>query len=155
MSRAPKPCGTEAAYRRHLRAGEEPCQECKRAAAHARDARRDKTKAQSRANTTMQSLLSEVFTQRRRPGDVPTLDVRAEQFSMYSLLWKALEQAAPRECAAIIKEMRGLLQDLTAGSGDEDEMSLEDEVEEARRERERRAAERAGAPASQDRASTS
>jgi hypothetical protein len=31
VARELKPCGTPAAYRRHLRRGETPCQECKRA----------------------------------------------------------------------------------------------------------------------------
>jgi hypothetical protein len=31
-----KPCGTDAAYKRHLRRGEQPCRECKAAAARRR-----------------------------------------------------------------------------------------------------------------------
>jgi hypothetical protein len=30
-----KPCGTEAAYRRHLRRGEQPCEACRAATAYA------------------------------------------------------------------------------------------------------------------------
>ena len=51
------PCGTEAAYRRHRRAGETPCQDCKRAAAAARARRRGK--ADEQPPETMGSLAGE------------------------------------------------------------------------------------------------
>lgn len=35
-----KPCGTTAAYRRHLRAGEKPCDACRKAAYRAETSRR-------------------------------------------------------------------------------------------------------------------
>jgi hypothetical protein len=40
---ASQPCGTRAAYRRHLRAGEVPCQPCKDANADYQRARRPAT----------------------------------------------------------------------------------------------------------------
>lgn len=130
MARKLKPCGTEAAYRRHLDHDEEPCQDCKRAAAEARDSRRDKKKAASRQNATMHDLAAPLFAQRRAPVDVPNLDPREEQFRMYSLLWTAVEQAAPRECAAIVKELRGLLADMT--DAQPHGPSLADQLEEAK-----------------------
>ena len=44
MSREVKPCGTTAAYQRHLRSGEEPCRECREAARRAdRGRKRNRT----------------------------------------------------------------------------------------------------------------
>jgi hypothetical protein len=38
-----KPCGTEAAYKRHWRRGEVPCEPCRRAAVRADAARKART----------------------------------------------------------------------------------------------------------------
>lgn len=45
MARVLKPCGTEAAYRRHLKNNEPPCDACRKAAREARVAQRNKSKA--------------------------------------------------------------------------------------------------------------
>ena len=47
MSRELQPCGTRAAYKRHLRRGEEPCRECREAARRA-DRGRKRNRAQPR-----------------------------------------------------------------------------------------------------------
>ena len=46
MARELKPCGTWAAYKRHLRAGETPCEPCRQAA---RDQKNDRNEARRRA----------------------------------------------------------------------------------------------------------
>lgn len=46
MARTLKPCGTWAAYKRHLRAGETPCEPCRQAA---RDQKNDRNQARRRA----------------------------------------------------------------------------------------------------------
>ena len=110
------PCGTEAAYNRHRRHGETPCQECKRAAAAARARRRG---APKKDDTPMGELAPEAAAPSSETfaefGD--DFNFTQELARLYGVLGKALNSAAPRETASIVKEMRGILHDVKAAKG--------------------------------------
>lgn len=111
--KAVQPHGTEAAYRRHLRHGETPCEECKRAAAKRRAERRG-VKKPPKAEKTMRELLSEqldaVLT--ILTDEDGGIDYRGEYKRLYAYLNGALPSAMPREVASLVREMRSLLLDL-------------------------------------------
>lgn len=66
MGRELKPCGTEAAHRRHLRAGEEPCEPCRDA--HAADmAERRRLSRGGRSRDELPVLVVPAFA--GEPGD--------------------------------------------------------------------------------------
>lgn len=139
MKREPKPCGTEAAYRRHLRHDEAPCEPCKRAAADARHRRWERKQRpeeerpkQYAAFGTMAAIRPDLFPGDIVPAEVEELDVREEQLWIYSLLKSAMRFAMPREASSISKELRGLLGDLTKKEDDGgEEGDLQSEFEEA------------------------
>ncbi|MEV4671007.1 hypothetical protein AB0K34_05070 [Actinomadura sp. NPDC049382] len=60
MAREPKPCGTRAAYMRHLRHGEEPCRACKDAQNDAQK-RNPRLKAYQRARVRALARLSQLY----------------------------------------------------------------------------------------------
>lgn len=68
MAKTPAPCGTDAAYRRHLRHGETPCPKCRRA-------HQEYKRSQSRKGPTLTvvpNLSSETSAaETGRPGDPP------------------------------------------------------------------------------------
>lgn len=108
------PCGTEAAYNRHRRHGETPCQECKRAAAQARARRRGKD---AKNDVPMgEHLTQAAVPSPAAPEGVPLeeLDFKTELTRLYGVLGVALTKAAPRETASIVKEMRGVIHDIRA-----------------------------------------
>lgn len=139
MAREPKPCGTEAAYRRHLRHDETPCDSCKRAAAEARQARWERNQRPDEerpkphaAFGTMAAIRPDLFPGDIDPAEVEQLDVRDEQLWIYSLLKSAMRYAMPREVSSISKELRGLLGDLTKKEDDGgEEGDLQSEFEKA------------------------
>lgn len=108
--KATAPCGTEAAYRRHQRHGETPCEECKRAAAERRAARRG-VKKPPPADKPMRELLEQVLEAIKKDDD-GKIDYPAEYERLYTYLNAALSAAMPREVASLIKEMRSILLDL-------------------------------------------
>lgn len=150
MTRELAPCGTEAAYRRHRRQDETPCEDCKRAAAAARKARMDRKKPKPEApvhpmaDGTMSQIRPDLFAGDIRPEDVEDLDLRGELLWIYATLKSAMRFAMPRETASIAKELRGLLTDLTKNSDTGGQTTLEDEFKKAM---EQRDAQRAGASA--------
>lgn len=114
------PCGTEAAYKRHRRHGEEACQECKRAAAAARARRRG---TPQKNDIPMGEQVPELAAEPAGPaadvlaGFDEDFDLTAELAKLYRVLDRALSGAAPRETASIVKEMRGILHDVKAEKG--------------------------------------
>lgn len=111
--KATQPHGTEAAYRRHLRHHETPCEDCKRAAAKRRAERRG-VKKPPKAEQTMRERLADQLDAvlnilEDENGDI---DYRGEYKRLYAYLNGALPAAMPREVASIVREMRSLLMDL-------------------------------------------
>ena len=108
--KATAPCGTEAAYRRHQRHGETPCEECKRAAAQRRAERRG-VKKPAKADQPMRELMEQLIDAVRR-DPAGKIDYSGEYQRLYGYLNAALPAAMPREVASIVKEMRAILLDL-------------------------------------------
>lgn len=99
MARELKPCGTPAAYRRHLRKGQEACEACKRAA---RDEKRNQ-----RAASLEESVLL--------PEDVPTRERLAElrwqaELLRQSIIWAATN--SPARLPSLSKERRETLEEI-------------------------------------------
>ena len=131
------PCGTEAAYNRHRRHGETPCQECKRAAAAARGRRRG---VPEKVDTPMGEHVSDGPAAVAPSGvwgaQAEALDYTVELGRLYGVLGKAMEFAAPRETASIAREMRAILHDLRADKESSAQgPSLKEQLAEAKRER--------------------
>lgn len=130
------PCGTEAAYNRHRRKGQTPCQDCKRAAAQARARRRGKS---SKDDTPMAQQAAELpgeLTAEGSAGDPEVVNFKVELKKLYGVLGVALKSAAPRETASIVKEMRGVLHDLKVEYGPQQNgPSLKEQLAQAKRER--------------------
>lgn len=113
MPRTPSPCGTEAAYRRHLRHGEEPCDDCKRAAALARGRRKGEDKAPPEQPKVIDLISREVILARPEDETVADLspeDMRRELSALFLILKGSLPKAMPREVASIAREMRNTLE---------------------------------------------
>lgn len=132
MPRQVKPCGTEAAYRRHLRNAETPCPECKRAAAEKRATRRGTQKKET-ADKPMADLLKEAIFEilKTEEGKV---DYLGEYQRLYSYLNAALPAAMPREVSSLVREMRAILLELRTLEikGDDDAMqNLQAQFQEA------------------------
>lgn len=90
------PCGTPAAYRRHLRNGEEACAACRAAHDDANRARLDGDRA-----TRQVAVLPAM--------PVATVDPRADALDNLSVVIAALDAAVPREVAALSKRRQELV----------------------------------------------
>lgn len=108
MARELKPCGTPAAYNRHLAHGEEACEDCKRAMADYRAAKRGTPKSQE----TMADILPAATFDGLPTTPSGDIDFKAEYVRLYLYLNGALPNAMPREVAALVREMRGLLAEI-------------------------------------------
>ena len=135
MARPKAPCGTDAAYRRHLRAGESPCERC-------RDAHRD-------ANARYRSapaVVAEVVVE-SEPAPVSdsehVKDLRAQRKALQLAIDWALGND-PKAVPAASRELREVnaeLEKLTGASSDVQGVpSLADQLAAARAVREARAA---------------
>lgn len=124
MGRELKPCGTSAAYRRHLRNGEPACAACKRAVAEQKMDRLDGDRETRKvaALTIVPDPVVEEFD--------PLEDAKEN----LRLVKAALGDAVPREVAALSKRRQELVA-LIAELGGKKEVSLADELEEFRRRR--------------------
>lgn len=113
MARTLKPCGTVAAYKRHLRAGEQPCADCL-------EAKRTEVAA-SRAEDRIPDV--PVPVQSTSPG-AEDLALEDELRRHISALWVAIEWAAendPGKIATLMRERRetlGVLADLSGTESD-------------------------------------
>lgn len=132
MVRELKPCGTPAAYRRHLRKGEPACADCKAAVASEKMTKLD-------GDRDMRKL-SAVLPEAERGVDVganefdPLEDAKAN----LRLVKAALEEAVPREVSALSKRRQELVALIAELGGAGKEVSIADQLAE-RREARRRA----------------
>lgn len=100
-----KPCGTSAAYRRHLRNGEEPCQKCLTAVREETRTKREKERAEVASKVRESEPVLKV------DGELDPLEELRVQ---YDVLGKHLMEAPPQSVAAISRERRAILEVLTA-----------------------------------------
>lgn len=131
MARPLAPHGTVAAYKRHLRHGEEPCVPC-------RDAKRDARRQEYRASRGRKGESAEAETPPAdsAPGDLGSLELIAETLRT-SLL--AVAKQSPEKVAPIARELRATLLAMEAGTEKPKEASLADQLAEARAARAARA----------------
>lgn len=130
MARSLQPCGTPAAYRRHLRNGEVACAECKAAIARVKMARLDGDRDERKV-----SVLSPA-----RPlvsGDDESVDALADARANLRIVKAALKEAVPREVAALSKRRQELVEFISKSDSTQ-EVSLADQLAAARDARARR-----------------
>ena len=130
MARELRPCGTPAAYRRHLRNGEKPCLPCARAHAKAKDERA--VKRRDRESPVQLNVVPSVTVS--DPGDIDPL---TDALDNLAAVRAAMESAVPREVAALSKRRQDLVA-LVVELGGKKEVSLADQLAAARAEREAR-----------------
>ncbi len=102
MGRDVKPCGTEAAHRRHLRHGEEPCAACKEA--HRRRMDRDR---RARARPASLAEAAAASGPLHLLGD-PLRDRIRRLEENLAIVDAALADATPREVAALSRRRQDL-----------------------------------------------
>lgn len=125
-----RPCGTYAAYRRHLRNNETPCEPCKQAS---RDQANVRHGLKARADEVP---VVEIAPDPEEDFDVPTpYDDAVENLRLVNA---AMAKAVPREVAPLSKRRQELVQ-LLAELGSNQEASLHDQLAEARAARAARA----------------
>lgn len=118
-----KPCGTAAAYRRHLRNGEEACAECKAAVAKDKMGKLDGDRESRKV-----SALAPV------PDVVDDVDPLEDARENLRAVKAAMAEAVPREVSALSKRRQELVE-LIAELGGKKEVSLGDQLAEVRRRR--------------------
>ena len=125
MARPLKPCGTFAAYRRHLKAEEQPCEPCKQAARDQKNDRKDaqRTKAAEAA--------------RDATPPVEEIDRRQILLEVLASLRGQLREAPPQSVASIAKQIRDTV-DALAGPEDSAVQAPLNPVDEIARRREER-----------------
>lgn len=130
MPRKLQPCGTPAAYRRHLRNGEKPCLPCARAHAKAKEERAAKRRA-AEAPVQLEALPNVTD---EGDGDIDPLQDARENLRDVR---EAMKSAVPREIAALSKRRQELVA-LIVELGGKKEVSLADQLAAARADREAR-----------------
>lgn len=133
MARELKPCGTFAAYRRHLRAKEDPCDPCRQAARDQKNQRKDARRAEA----------AEVA----RVATPPVEDVDRRQILLEVLasLRGQLKEAPPQSVAGIAKQIRDTV-DALAGPDEAKIQAPSNPVDEIARRRAERAKIRQATP---------
>lgn len=124
MARELQPCGTSAAYRRHLRRGEPACVDCKSAVA--------KKKMDGLDGDREDRKLSVLTV--APPVDTETVDPLDDAQENLRMVRAAMGEAVPREVAALSKRRQELVE-LIVGLGGKKEASLADQLAEIRRRR--------------------
>lgn len=124
MARELRPCGTPAAYRRHLRNGEPACGECLVAVADQKMARLDGDR-----DVRKLSVLAPVVGIPAALDDV--FDPLADAKDNLRMVKAALDDAVPREVAALSKRRQELVA-LIVELGGKKEVSLADQLAEIR-----------------------
>lgn len=130
MTRELQPCGTAAAYRRHLRNHEKPCLPCARAHAKAKD---ERARLRRAGEVPVQLAVVPDVT----GADVGDIDPLRDALENLEMVKRALQDAVPREVAALSKRWQELVA-LAVELGGKKEVSLADQLAAARREREAR-----------------
>lgn len=118
MARELKPCGTHAAYRRHLRAGEQPCEPCRAAAREQKNARKQAQREAAAAEA-----------QAAVPAVTDEVDRRQVLLEVLAVLRGQLATAPPQSVAAIAKQVRDTVNELE-GPGEQaaEQLSPIDEI---------------------------
>lgn len=116
-----KPCGTPAAYRRHLRNNEEACDECKAAVAAEKMSKLDGDR-----DLRSVSVLASVSD-----TDESEFDPLGDAKDNLRIVKAALREAVPREVAALSKRRQELVSLIAELSGKK-EVSLGDQLAEIR-----------------------
>lgn len=119
MARQLKPCGTSAAYRRHLRNGEEACGLCKEAVAREKMQRLDGDREARRV-----AVLAPVTD---IPAAEPEFDQLADAKENLAIVKAALHDAVPREVSALSKRRQELVALIAELEGDQG-VSLADQL---------------------------
>lgn len=130
MARVLQPCGTPAAYRRHLRNGESACAECLAAVAKQKQDRLDG----DRDARKLSALAAVTNIHDDAPEGVDEFDPLADAKENLRLVKLALDEAVPREVAALSKRRQELMA-LIVELGGKKEVSLADQLAELRRRR--------------------
>lgn len=125
MPRDLKPCGTSAAYRRHLRKGEEACAECLAAVAAEKQERLDGPR-ESRSVAALTAVVEFPAATPEKEFD-PLVDAKDN----LRIVNAALQEAVPREVAALSRRRQELVA-LIADLGGKREVSLADQLAELR-----------------------
>ena len=142
MGRATSPCGTPAAYRRHLRRKESPCAACRKAKRGEAQQQRDEARKSAVPTTpTCPPLVAAVPSAPAPPGPVSSEkgDLEMARDSMVEAI-DLVRTEDPTRLPGLVRELRETwkaLRDLTAKGADE---SPEDEFAKARAAREARKA---------------
>ena len=129
MARELKPCGTYAAYRRHLRAKESPCEECRQAARDQKNFR----KVAERQEAAVRAV--------EAAPPVEEVDRRAILLEVLASLRGQLREAPPQSAGSIAKQIRDTLDALGEDAGEETvKVNPLDEIAKRRMERMKRQA---------------
>ncbi|PRI11892.1 hypothetical protein [Leucobacter massiliensis] len=148
MARPKAPCGTYAAYRRHLREGTEVCEACReakrensRARSHSAKARREKQVDRQAARAAAQVRP----TPRTDEGHVSRLETLRDMLQTSRELVAELRVRDPARAYLQMREQREILREIAEiqGNGQSTKgVTLEDQLAAARAEREQREAAR-------------
>ena len=130
MPRPLAPHGTVAAYKRHLKLREEPCEPCREAKRAARRGEYEASKA-PRADVVVPSTLPAASG-----ADIADLEDIARTLTVSM---RAVAQESPEKVAPIARELRATVLAMGAGSEKPKELSLADQLAAAREARAARA----------------
>lgn len=98
MARELKPCGTYAAYRRHLRNDEAPCEECRQAARDQKNVRKDAARQEAAVRAVEAT-----------PPVDEEVDRRGILLEVLASLRGQLREAPPQSAGSIAKQIRDTL----------------------------------------------
>lgn len=129
MPRELQPCGTPAAYRRHLRKKETPCEACRVAHAIAKVEREDAARAVAALAAVPE--ITEADESDVEPPSDEEYDPLSDAKENLRIVKKALDDAHPRQVAALSKRRQELVA-LIAELGGKKERSVADELADLR-----------------------
>lgn len=130
MMRALKPCGTYAAYRRHLRAKETPCEPCKQASRDQKNQRKDAARKAAAEEA------------REAAPAVVEIDRREVLLEVLASLRGQLQVAPPQSAGSIAKQIRDTLDALNPEKPESEQVV--NPLDEIARKREERRKQRLG-----------
>lgn len=139
MGKAPSPCGTPAAYRRHLRHKESPCDACRKAKRGEARQQRDEARKAEVATIPTRPPLVAAAPPATRLGSSEKSDLEMARDSLVEAI-DLVRAVDPTRLPGLVRELRETwktMRDLTAKGADE---SPEDEFAKARAAREARKA---------------
>ena len=131
MARELKPCGTYAAYRRHLRNDEAPCEECRQAARDQKNVRKDAARQEA------------ADAAREATPPVEEIDRRQILLEVLASLRGQLREDPPQSVASIAKQIRDTV-DALSGPEDSASQAPFNPVDEIARRRQERLNQRSG-----------